>query len=47
MVKPAEAHTEATQGGQQQRFNAILTGLQENGAVAVDELSEQDRKSVV
>lgn len=45
-AKPTEA-AEVSQGGQQQRFNAILTGLQESGSVAVDELSEQLGVSVV
>jgi DeoR family transcriptional regulator of aga operon len=38
---------ELSQSGQQQRFNAILTGLQETGSVAVDELSDQLGVSVV
>ncbi|HZZ39294.1 MAG TPA: DeoR/GlpR family DNA-binding transcription regulator [Acidobacteriaceae bacterium] len=46
-AKPAQATAEVAQGGQQQRFNAILTGLQENGSVAVDELSEHLGVSVV
>jgi len=36
-----------SQTGQQQRFNAILSGLQESGSVAVDELSDQLGVSVV
>jgi len=36
-----------SQSGQQQRFNAILSGLQESGSVAVDELSDQLGVSVV
>jgi DeoR family transcriptional regulator of aga operon len=36
-----------SQSGQQQRFNSILSGLQESGSVAVDELSDQLGVSVV
>jgi len=36
-----------SQSGQQHRFNAILSGLQESGSVAVDELSDQLGVSVV
>jgi DeoR family transcriptional regulator, aga operon transcriptional repressor len=39
IAKPTEAMPEAAQSGQQQRFHAILTGLQESSTVAVDELS--------
>jgi DeoR family transcriptional regulator of aga operon len=42
-----ETSAEASQSGQQQRFHAILTGLQENGSVAVDELSDKLHVSVV
>jgi DeoR family transcriptional regulator of aga operon len=45
-AKPKEA-PEAVQNGQQQRFHAILSGLQENGSVAVDDLSSQLGVSVV
>lgn len=37
----------SAQNGQQQRFHSILTGLQETGSVAVDELSVQLGVSVV
>jgi DeoR family transcriptional regulator of aga operon len=47
IAKPAEATPEAAQNGQQQRFHAILTGLQESSTVAVDELSERLGVSVV
>jgi DeoR family transcriptional regulator of aga operon len=46
-TEPAEAAPEASQNGQQHRFHAILTGLQESGAVAVDDLSEHLGVSVV
>jgi DeoR family transcriptional regulator, aga operon transcriptional repressor len=42
-----EPEAELSQTGQQQRFNSILTGLQEIGSVAVDELSEHLGVSVV
>lgn len=45
--KPAAAPAEISQGGQQHRFNCILTGLQESGSVAVDDLSERLGVSVV
>jgi DeoR family transcriptional regulator of aga operon len=38
---------EASQNAQQQRFHSILAGLQEHGAVAVDDLSGQLSVSVV
>jgi DeoR family transcriptional regulator of aga operon len=47
VAKSAETTTEISQSGQQQRFHAILTGLQETGLVAVDELSENLGVSVV
>ncbi len=47
VAKPTERAPEVSQSGQQQRFNAILTGLQETGSVAVDELSDQLGVSVV
>lgn len=47
VAKPAEAKAEASQGGQQQRFHAILTGLQDSGSVVVEELSERLGVSVV
>lgn len=47
IAKPAEAVPEAAQNGQQQRFHAILTGLQESSTVAVDELSALLSVSVV
>lgn len=47
VAKATEAAVGASQGGQQQRFHAILTGLQDSGAVAVDGLSEQLGVSVV
>jgi DeoR family transcriptional regulator of aga operon len=46
-IAHTEASAETSQSGQQQRFHAILTGLQENGAVAVDELSSKLHVSVV
>lgn len=46
-AEPIEAAPEAAQNGQQHRFHAILTGLQESGAVAVDDLSESLGVSVV
>jgi len=42
-----DTEAELSQTGQQQRFNSILTGLQEIGSVAVDELSEHLGVSVV
>ncbi len=42
-----EPEAELSQTGQQQRFNAILTGLQESGSVAVDVLSDHLGVSVV
>jgi len=39
IAKPTDALPEAAQNGQQQRFHAILTGLQDSSMVAVDELS--------
>jgi DeoR family transcriptional regulator of aga operon len=42
-----DPEAELSQTGQQQRFNSILTGLQEIGSVAVDELSEHLGVSVV
>jgi DeoR family transcriptional regulator of aga operon len=49
--KKIASHTktsaETSQSGQQQRFHAILTGLQENGSVAVDLLSDKLHVSVV
>ena len=47
IAKPPEAAPEAAQNGQQQRFHAILTGLQESSTVAVDQLSELLSVSVV
>ena len=44
---PTETSAESSQSGQQIRFHAILTGLQENGSVAVDELSDKLQVSVV
>ncbi|MGB7191478.1 MAG: DeoR family transcriptional regulator, partial [Acidobacteriaceae bacterium] len=46
-LESVEAAPEVSQNGQQQRFHAILTGLQESGLVAVDVLSEHLRVSVV
>jgi DeoR family transcriptional regulator of aga operon len=46
-IAHTEASAETSQSGQQQRFHAILTGLQENGSVAVDELSNKLHVSVV
>ncbi len=43
----ARESPEASLNGQQQRFHSILTGLQEHGAVAVDDLSTQLSVSVV
>lgn len=43
----SELPVETSQSGQQQRFHAILTGLQESGSVAVDELSDKLHVSVV
>lgn len=43
----AVSDSEATLNAQQQRFHAILAGLQENGSVAVDDLSRQLGVSVV
>lgn len=45
-AKPGGA-PEPAQSGQQQRFHAILSGLQEHGSVAVDDLSAQLGVSVV
>jgi DeoR family transcriptional regulator of aga operon len=42
-----EPEAELSQSGQQQRFNSILSGLQESGSVAVDELSDHLGVSVV
>jgi DeoR family transcriptional regulator of aga operon len=47
IAEPAETITEVSQNSQQQRFHSILTGLQETGLVAVDELSEHLGVSVV
>ena len=38
---------QSAQSGQQQRFQSVLSGLQENGSVAVDDLSAQLGVSVV
>jgi DeoR family transcriptional regulator, aga operon transcriptional repressor len=46
-AKAAPAPAEVSQSGQQQRFHVILTGLQETGSVAVDDLSQQLGVSVV
>lgn len=46
-AEPAAASTEVSPNGQQHRFNCILTGLQDSGSVAVDELSESLGVSVV
>ncbi|HTV81995.1 MAG TPA: DeoR/GlpR family DNA-binding transcription regulator [Acidobacteriaceae bacterium] len=46
-ARAAATTPENSQTGQQQRFHVILTGLQENGAVAVDQLSGQLGVSVV
>ncbi|MFP5231752.1 MAG: DeoR/GlpR family DNA-binding transcription regulator [Acidobacteriota bacterium] len=43
----ARESPEASLNGQQQRFHSILTGLQEHGTVAVDDLSTQLSVSVV
>lgn len=45
-AKSAE-QPDVAENGQQQRFNAILTGLQDSGSVAVDDLSGQLKVSVV
>lgn len=45
-VKPRE-NSEATVNAQQQRFHSILSGLQEHGSVAVDDLSARLAVSVV
>lgn len=45
-VKPRE-NPEATVNAQQQRFHSILSGLQEHGSVAVDDLSARLAVSVV
>lgn len=47
IAKRVAPPAETSQSGQQQRFHAILTGLQETGSVAVDELSDKLEVSVV
>jgi DeoR family transcriptional regulator, aga operon transcriptional repressor len=47
IARSSVATPETSQIGQQQRYHAILTGLQENGSVAVDELSDKLHVSVV